>query len=130
MQTLDINRPGMPDLEFILLVSALCTSPLTTLNIPARLRTLVFDRCWVLIHESPPPEKWEKRVLDLLPWNEVTLNAMVDTIQGAFTDAGIRTLTWNHALSNSTRPIAPRPQSLINPLDVRLRPSSEDNASS
>ena len=32
MQTLDIHRPGMPDLQFALLVTALCTSRLTALN--------------------------------------------------------------------------------------------------
>ena len=35
MQTLDIHRPEMPDLQFVLLVTALCTSRLTVLNIPS-----------------------------------------------------------------------------------------------
>ena len=29
MQTLDVHRPGMPDLQFVLLVTVLCTSRLT-----------------------------------------------------------------------------------------------------
>jgi hypothetical protein len=65
MQTLDIHRPEMPDLQFVLLVTALCTSRLTVLNIPYTLRTAIFDRCWVLIHDSPPPRRLEARVLDL-----------------------------------------------------------------
>ena len=54
MQTLDIQDPDMPDLQFVLLVTALCTSRLTLLNIPQALRTSIFNRCWVLIHDSPP----------------------------------------------------------------------------
>ena len=102
MQTLDIDRPDMPDLQFTLLVTALCTSRLTALNIPDSLRTTIFDRCWVLIHDSPPPRRLEDRVLDLRPWTEVTLDAMVNTIRGVFWDAGIRTLTWDHAPGDST----------------------------
>jgi hypothetical protein len=34
MRTLDLHRPGMPDLQFVLLVTVLCTSRLTALNIP------------------------------------------------------------------------------------------------
>lgn len=94
MQTLDIDRPDMPDLQFTLMVTALCTSRQTSTNIPGHLRTTLFDRCWVLIHETPPPRRQEERVLDLRPWTEVTLDAMVATIRGAFSDAGIRTLTW------------------------------------
>ncbi len=30
MQTLDVHRPGMPDLQFVLLVTVLCTSRLTS----------------------------------------------------------------------------------------------------
>ena len=94
MQTLDIDRPDMPDLQFTLLVTGLCTSRQTSTNIPGHLRTTLFDRCWVLIHETPQPRRLEERVLDLRPWTEVTLDAMVATIRGVFSDAGIRTLTW------------------------------------
>ncbi len=107
MQTLDIDRPGMPDLQFTLLVIALCTSRLTELNVPDTLRTRIFDRCWVLIHESPPPRRPEQRVLDLRPWTEVTLEAMVATIRGLFSDAGIRTLTWDFLRSEPARVSTP-----------------------
>ena len=76
MQTLDIHRPEMPDLQFALVVTALSTSRLIALNIPGTLRTTIFDRCWVLIHDSPPPGRPEERVLDLRPWSEMTLDAM------------------------------------------------------
>ena len=113
MQTLDIHRPGMPDLQFALLVTALCTSRLTTLNIPDTLRTRIFDRCWVLIHDSPPPGKPEHRVLDLRPWTEVTLEAMIETIRSILTEAGITTLTWDHSPSEPTRISTPEAQPLI-----------------
>jgi hypothetical protein len=113
MQTLDIHRPGMPDLQFALLVAALCTSRLTTLNIPGTLRTRIFDRCWVLIHDSPPPGKPEQRVLDLRPWTEETLEAMIETMRSALTEAGITTLTWDHAPSEPTQISTPEAQPLI-----------------
>ena len=96
MQTLDIHRPEMPDLQFVLLVTALCTSRLTVLNIPYTLRTAMFDRCWVLIHESPPPRRPEARVLDLRTWNELTVEAMAETIRAGLIEAGIHTLAWDH----------------------------------
>lgn len=102
MQTLDIDRPGMPDLQFVLLVTALCTSRLTSLNVPDDVRTALFDRCWVLVQESPPPDEREKRVIDLRPWSETTLDAMVETIRTVLTDAGIQTLSWNHSSSEPT----------------------------
>ncbi|MEK7301166.1 MAG: hypothetical protein AAB072_08695, partial [Nitrospirota bacterium] len=85
MQTLDIDRPEMPDLQFVLLVTALCTSRLTSLNVPDDVRTALFDRCWVLVHEGPPPYKQEERVIDLRPWSETTLDAMVETIRTVLT---------------------------------------------
>lgn len=117
MQTLDIDRPNMPDLQFALLVTALCTSRLTALNIPNDLRTAIFDRCWVLIHDSPPPGKPEERVLDLRSWTEVTLEAMVETIRSALTEAGIRTLTWDHPPSEPTRISTPEALPLIERLE-------------
>ena len=96
MQTLDIDRPDMPDLQFVLLVTALCTSRLTALNVPVVLRATIFNRCWTLIHDSPPPGRPEERVLDLRPWTEVTLEAMVEIIRVVLTEAGIRTLAWDH----------------------------------
>ena len=53
MQTLDIDRPDMPDLQFVLLVTALCTSRLTSLNVPEALRATIFNRCWTLIRALP-----------------------------------------------------------------------------
>ena len=117
MQTLDIDRPEMPDLQFALLVTALCTSRLTSLNVPEALRATIFNRCWTLIHDGPPPTNLEDRVLDLRPWTEVTLEAMVETIRGVLTEAGIRTLTWDHPPSEPTHASTPEAQPLIERLD-------------
>jgi hypothetical protein len=116
MQTLDVHSPDMPDLQFVLLVTALCTSRLTALNIPNSLRTMVFNRCWMLIHESPPPGRPEERVLDLRPWTEVTVEAMAETIRVALTEAGIQRLAWDHPPSEPTRSSTP----LANPLIDRF----------
>jgi hypothetical protein len=102
MQTLDIDRPDMPDLQFVLLVTALCTSQLTSLNVPDMVRTTLFDRCWALVHDGPPPRRREERVINLRPWTEVTLDAMVETIRTVLTEAGIRTLSWDHSPSEPT----------------------------
>src|SRR5919106_3941515 len=113
MQTLDIDRPDMPDLEFVLLVTALCTSGLSRFNVPEALRTTIFDRCWTLIHDGSPPAELEERVLDLRAWTEVTLDALAETIRTVLTDAGIRTLVWDHPPSEPTRPSTPEAQPLI-----------------
>jgi hypothetical protein len=102
VQTLDIHHPEMPELQFVLLVTALCTSRLTVLNIPSTLRIAMFDRCWVLIHESPPPRRAEARVLDLRTWNELTVEAMAETIRAGLIEAGIHTLAWDHQSSTPT----------------------------
>ena len=118
MQTLDIDRPDMPDLQFVLLVTALCTSRLTSLNVPEVLRSTIFNRCWILIHDSPPPGRPEERVLDLRPWTEVTVEAMVEIIRVVLTEAGIRTLAWEHPPSEPTRTsTTPEAQRLIERLD-------------
>jgi len=121
MQTLDIERPEMPDLQFVLLVTALCTSQLTLLNVPEPVRTTLFNRCWTLLNESPPPNRPEERVLDLRPWTEVTLDAMVETIRRVLTEAGIRTLAWDHAASDPQQISTAAAQPLINRLE-RLYP--------
>jgi hypothetical protein len=113
MQTLDVHSPDMPDLQFVLLVTALCTSRLTALNIPDGLRTMVFNRCWVLIHEGPPPGRLEERILDLRPWTEVTVEAMAETIRAALTEAGIQRLVWDHPPSEPTRSSTPVAKPLI-----------------
>ena len=117
MQTLDIQRPDMPDLQFVLLVTALSTSRLTALNIPSDVRTTIFDRCWVLIHDSPPPGKPEERVLDLRPWTEMTVEAMAETIRVVLSEAGIHTLAWDHPPSEPTRTSTPVAQILIERLE-------------
>ena len=116
MQTLDIHCPEMPDLQFVLLVTALCTSRLTALNIPETLRATIFNRCWALIHESPPPRRPEDRVLDLRPWTELTVEAMVETIRVGLIEAGIQTLAWDHAPSEPTRTSTPEAKPLIDRL--------------
>ena len=131
MQTLDIHRPEMPDLQFVLLVTALCTSRLTVLNIPSTLRTSMFDRCWVLIHESPPPRRTEQRVLDLRPWTELTVEAMAETIRVGLTEAGIHTLAWDHVASEPRRASTPEAQILIDRLSHLFpHPSEAKNAAS
>ena len=81
MQSLDLERPGMPDLQFVLMVAALCTSDLPTLNVPDDLRRTVFDRCWALISPELPPADPKERVLDLRSGTELTLDALVATIR-------------------------------------------------
>ncbi len=121
----------MPDLEFVLLVTALCTSRLTVLNIPSTLRTAMFDRCWVLIHESPPPRRMEERVLDLRPWTELTVEAMAETIRVGLTEAGIHTLAWDHAASEPRRTSTPEAQILIDRLSHLFpHPSEVEDAAS
>jgi hypothetical protein len=116
MQSLNIERPGMPDLQFILMVLALCTSGLKTLNVPEPLRETLFDRCWALIHEGPPPTNPEERILDLRGGTDLTLDAMAETIRSLFAEAGITQLTWDHPPSEPTRPSTPEAQPLIDRL--------------
>ena len=113
MHMLDVKRPDMPDLQFVLLVTALCTSGLTSLNVPEAVRITLFNRCWVLVHDSPPPQNPAERVLDLRLWTEVTLEAMVETIRGVLTEAGIRTLTWDRPPSDPIRISSPAARPLI-----------------
>lgn len=102
MQTLNIHRSEMPDLQFVLVVTALCTSRLTDLNISETLRATIFNRCWALIHESPPPRRPEDRILDLRPWTEITVEAMAEIIRRALTEAGISILAWDTVPSKRT----------------------------
>jgi hypothetical protein len=129
MQTLDIHRPEMPDLQFVLLVTALCTSRLTALNIPENLRAMIFNRCWTLIHESPPPRRPEDRVLDLRPWTELTVEAMGETIRVALMEAGIQILAWDHAPSEPTRASTPEAKPLIERL-AQLYPQPPEETDS
>ncbi len=106
----------MPDLQFVLVVSALCTSGLDTLNVPEELRRRVFDACWALVSTDPPPTTPRERVLDLRSGTELTLDAIVATIRRLFAEAGIATLTWEHAPSNPTRSSSPAAEPLIDRL--------------
>lgn len=116
MQSLNIDRPGMPDLQFVLMVLALCTSGLKTLNVSESLRNTLFDRCWALINEGPPPTNPEERILDLRAGTELTLEAMAETIRNLFAEAGITQLTWDHQPSEPTRPSTPEAKPLIDRL--------------
>lgn len=129
MQTLDIHRPEMPNLQFVLLVTALCTSRLTALNIPYSLRATIFNRCWALIHDSPPPGRPEERVLDLSPWTEITVEAMGEIIRVGLTEAGIGILAWDHAPSEPTRTSTPEAKPLIERL-AQLYPQPPREADS
>jgi hypothetical protein len=125
MPSLDVQNPGMPDLQFVLFVSALCTSNLDTLNIPAELRTAVFDRCWALMSTDPPPTNPKERVLDLREGTELTLEACVSMIRSLFAGAGITTLTWDHPVSDPTRESSPAAKPLIERLG-QLYPEPPD----
>jgi hypothetical protein len=129
MQTLDIHRPEMPNLQFVLFVTALCTSRLTAINIPYALRATIFNRCWTLIHDSPPPGRPEERVLDLRPWTELTVEAMAETIRVAFMEAEIQTLAWDHAPSEPTGTSTPEATPLIERLaQLYPRPPEETDS--
>ncbi len=125
MQSLDARNPGMPDLQFVLMVIALCTADLETLNVPGPLRATIFDRCWSLIHEGPPPTTPADRVLDLRSHTDVTLEAMVQTIQSLLTEAGFSIVTWDHLPSEATRTSTPAAQPLIERLE-QLYPEPPD----
>jgi hypothetical protein len=127
MQALDIHRPGMPDLQFVLIVAALCTSELQSLNIPESLRTAIFDRCWSLLHESAPPRRMEDRVLDLRLGNELTLEAMVISIRSLLSEAGIAVITWDHPPSETTHTSTPEAQPLIERLQNLYPPDSSQS---
>jgi len=109
MQSLDVNNPDIPDLQFVLLVLALCTSDMPTFNVPEELRHTLFDRCWALLHDSPPPAEKEKRVLDLRQGDEVTLEALVEVIQRTLNGGGFA----RHTPSEPTRSTTPEAMPLI-----------------
>jgi hypothetical protein len=127
MQTLDVNRHGLPDLQFILMVLALCTSDLETLNVPDAVRRTVFDRCWALMHDTSPPTKKEDRALDLRDGTELTLEAMVAMIKSTLAEHGITQLTWDHPPSQPTRQTTPEALPLVERLQ-KLYPASPDIA--
>lgn len=127
MQSLHVDRPNMPDLQFVLMMLALCTSNLPTLNIPEPVQHKIFDRCWSFLHESPPPTDPAERVLDLREGTEVTLEAMVNTIRDLLTEANIAEVTWDHQPSEPTQSSTPQANPLIDRLQ-KLYPDPPDIA--
>ena len=125
MQSLDVQDPGMPDLQFVLFVAALCTSDLPTINISEDLRRNIFDRCWALVHTEPPPTNPQERVLDLRTGTDLTLEACVSTIRSLLSDAGITTVTWDHPVSEPSRESTPAAKPLIDRLG-QLYPDDPD----
>jgi hypothetical protein len=116
MPSLDIQNSGMPDLQFVLFVSALCTADLATCNVSPELRDTIFDRCWALTHTEAPPTDPKERVLDLREGTELTLEACLSTIRSLLADADIRTLTWDHPVSEPTHESTPEAKPLIDRL--------------
>lgn len=127
MQTLDVENPDLPDLQFVLMVLALCTSDLPTLNVPEDVRQTIFHRCWVLMHDTPPPAKAEDRVLDLRDGTDLTLEAMVEVIQRTLSSHGITQLRWDHPSSEPTRATTPQALPLVDRLQ-KLYPADPDIA--
>lgn len=135
MQRLDLNNPGLPDLQFVLMVGALCTSDLESLNAPASVRDRVFNRCWALLHETPPPTQKKDRVLNLMMGDEVTLEALVNVIRQTFHEYGFSELIWQQQPSEPSRestpevlPLVERIQKLYPPPDD-IEPSSSSSSS-
>ena len=129
MQRLDLHSPELPDLQFVLMVAALCTSELELLNVPASVRDTVFNRCWALLHESPPPENKAERVLNLRQGDEVTLEALVHVIRETFSAHGISELTWDHPVSEPSRESTPEARPLVDRLQ-RWEPPHDPSSSS
>jgi hypothetical protein len=115
----------MPDLQFVLFVSALCTSDLETFNVPDDLRRTIFDRCWALISPDPPPTNPKERVLDLRGGTELTLEACVSTIRSLLSEAGISRLVWDHPVSAPSHESTPAAKPLIERLG-QLYPDRPD----
>ena len=128
MQTLDVQNPGLPDLQFVLIVLALSTSDLETLNVPVTVRETLFNRCWALLHETPPPEKKEERLMDLREAEEITLEAMVTVIRRTCEEQHITQITWDHPPSEPTRPTTPEAQPLVERLQKLYPPDSDSSA--
>ena len=125
MPTLNVQNPGMPDLQFVLFVSALCTANLETINVDQELRETIFNRCWTLLHTDAPPVDPKKRVLDLRQGTELTLEACVSTIGSLLSEAGVTTLIWDHPVSEPTQESTPAAQPLIERLG-QLYPDAAD----
>ena len=126
MQTLDVNHPGLPDLQFVLMVLALCSSELESLNIPESVRVSLFDRCWAMLHDEPPPTQKEERILDLREGHELALQAMVDLIRSTLNERGITVLRWDHPPSAPSQQSTPQALPLVERVQL-LYPASSEN---
>ena len=126
MQRLDLNEPNLPDLQFVLMVGALCTSDLESLNAPASVRETVFNRCWTLLTEDPPPTEKEERVLNLMLGDEVMLEALVTVIRQTFEEHGFSDLTWEQQPSEPSRDSTPEVIPLVDRIQ-KLYPPPEDS---
>ena len=116
MPSLDVQNPEMPDLQFVLFVSALCTADLATINVSKELRQTIFDRCWALLHTEPPPTNSKERILDLREGTELTLDACVSTIRSLLLDAHITALVWDHPVSEPRMNSTPEALPLVDRL--------------
>jgi hypothetical protein len=125
MPQLDVQNPGMPDLQFVLFVSALCTSDLETINVSDEVRSEIFNRCWALMHTDAPPTDPKERVLDLRHGSELTLEACLSIIRSLLSEAGFRTLFWDHPVSDASRESTPAAKPLIDRLG-QLYPEDPD----
>ena len=130
MQTLDVKNSGLPDLQFVLMILALMTSEIESLNVPQSVRDLVFDRCWSLVHETQPPAEKEQRVLDLRQGDDITLEALVEVIGRTLAEEGFHQLTWEHGPSEPTRSTTPEALPLVERLEKFTPKVSEDNPQS
>jgi hypothetical protein len=125
MPQLDVQNPEMPDLQFVLFVTALCTANLETINVSQQLRNELFNRCWALLHTDAPPADPKERVLDLRHGTDLTLEACLSTIRSLLSEAGITTLIWDHPVSDPTRESTPGAKPLIDRLS-QLYPEHPD----
>ncbi len=125
MQRLDLNEPGLPDLQFVLMIVALCTSDIESLNAPVSVRETVFNRCWALLHEIPPPTQKAERVLNLMSGDEVMLEALVNVIRQTFEEHGFLELTWEQPASEPSRESTPEALPLVERIQ-KLYPPPDD----
>lgn len=125
MQRLDLHSPELPDLQFVLMVAALCTSEIEKMNVPQSVREVVFDRCWSLLNETPPPTEPSQRVLNLRMGDEVTLEALVEVIRETFSSYNISELLWDHPVSEPSQETTPEARPLVERLQ-KWDPASEE----
>ena len=116
----------MPDLQFVLFVSALCTANLNMINVSEDLRRKIFDRCWALIHAEAPPMNPKERFLDLRGGTELTLEACVSTIRSVLIEASIMTLVWDHPVSEPIRESSPAANTLMDRLGLLYSDKSDN----